>query len=248
MRTLFDAALLDTTLLPGLVRSGQLGEYFPEVQEIVGFGGGRSGHKALWPHTIQVVSQCPPNLRIRWAALFHDVAKPDCIVYHNGDVQFHGHEEKGARLFEKAAQRTHFFNEEEVKHISFLIRHLGMPEEYDEEWTDSAVRRLYKTAGIYFDDLILLARADVTTKHDNKREALRKRMDSLSTRAVELARIDAIPPALVTGLGDVLAAEFGVKGRDLGVLMNQAKAAVEDGKLPRQADPTVVISYLRGVR
>jgi poly(A) polymerase len=233
--------------LEGLNQDGTLAEMFPEVHAMVGFGGGDTGHKDLWGHTKQVVAQTLRVPHLRWAALFHDVGKPSCFTKEaNGEVSFHLHEGKSARLFNQAASRTKLFTREERDLIYFLIRNLGHVEAYEPHWTDSAVRRLRVDSQGHLDDLLALARADITTKHANKRAAHHQRMKELKDRVEDLTALDSIPPALPTGLGLRITAEFGIPpgpplGRALGVL----KAAVEAGHLPRQADPQVLVDYLR---
>jgi hypothetical protein len=248
LRTRLDQILLQDPYegLETLQTTGELRTLLPEVQGIVGFGGLEEGHKDLWDHTRKVVSQCVPDIRVRWAALFHDVGKPSHFKKVGGEVQFHGHEMESARLWWVATNRLDdHFSRDERQYIQFLIRYLGNIEEYGPEWTDSAVRRLAKLVGTYMGDLVNLARADITTKHDNKRRAHHARMNELEERVQKLAAEDAVVPPLVTGLGNVLTVEFGVSGRDLGALLKVARDAVESGDLERQAEPSVVVAYLR---
>lgn len=220
---------------------------FPEVEGLVGFGGDGTGHKDLWDHTKQVVAQSLQFSVLRWAALFHDVGKPSCIRRNaNGDIAFHGHEQKSANMFEKAAIRSGFFSKEETREIKLLIHDLGNVEEYDSNWSDSAVRRLLKATRDHFNDLVSLARADISTKNAAKREQHHRRMKELKDRAWELDRLDSIPPALPTGLGIALTTEFGIPpSKALGDLMKTLKAAVETGGLPRQASIDEVLAYTR---
>jgi hypothetical protein len=244
----WDSALLSPNVvqeLDDLYLSGELAARFPALKEIVGFGDGRE-HKDLWLHTRHVVAQTIPAIHIRWAALFHDVGKPRCYSKVAGEVKFIGHEAVSAKTFRRAAQDTGFFSKDEARDIEFLIYNLGHVEEYDRSWTDSAVRRLYKLAGAHFDDLVALARADITTKHQNLRRAHHERMHELRTRAEELARLDAIPPALIKGLGEALMAEFGLApSKELGVLMSKLKTAVEAGELPRSAPVEEAVAFAR---
>jgi poly(A) polymerase len=233
--------------LEGLCQNGTLAQVFPEVHVLVGFGGGKSGHKDLWPHTKKVVAQCVPRLNVRWAALFHDVGKVKCFTRGpDGEVSFHGHEAVSAKLFMQAVRRTQLFSREEADWIRFLIYHLGHVEEYDDSWTDSAVRRVHTLAGPHFEDLMALAQADVTTMKAEKRAQHHERVSALRKRALEIAAKDAIPPALPKGLGDVLSTEFGIpKSKALGDLMKKLTTAVEEGKLPRQPSFDECFSYVR---
>lgn len=232
--------------LDKLNADGTLATLFPEVAVMVGFGGGDTGHKDLWGHTKQVVSQCVRRPLVRWAALFHDIGKPRCFRRDNAEVSFHGHEAVGAKLFLAIARRTKLFTEEEERHVHTLLLNLGYVESYDAAWTDSAVRRLYKETEAVFDDLVDLARADITTKHETKRRRHHERMHAFKERTLSLAQADAIPPALPKGLGDVLSEELGIpKSKQLGDLMNALKAAVERGELPRPPSVEAALNYAR---
>lgn len=222
-----------------------LNEDFPEVQVIVGFGGLEEGHKDLWSHTCMVVEQTPPKLEVRWAALFHDVGKVQCFRRIRGEIQFHGHEIVSARQFLTAAKRRKW-DKTQRDTICFLVRHLGHIEEYDSSWTDSAIRRLGVIAGEHLQDLVSLARADITTKHAYKRRAHRAKMDELEERLAYVKELDSRVPALVTGLGIVLTQELGIPpSKALGDLMKSLTAAVECGELARQAEPSVILEYIR---
>lgn len=248
-RPSFEQALLSPHAYDQLevLRSTGAFMVFPEIEALVGFGGGDTGHKDLWDHTKKVVSQSLQTSVLRWAALFHDVGKPKCIRRDaKGAIAFHGHEAMSAKMFKKAAQKVGFFTEEETRYIGLLIYDLAKVEEYDSTWTDSAVRRLLRGTKAHFNDLVSLARADISTQNAAKREQHHRRMKELKDRAWELDRIDAIPPALPKGLGTSLTQEFGIPpSATLGKLMDALKAAVESGDLPRQSDISTVLQYVR---
>jgi hypothetical protein len=71
-------------------------------------------------------------------------------------------------------------------------------------------------------------------------------MKELKDRVDDLTALDTIPPALPTRLGLRVTAEFGIPpGPQLGRVLGVLKDAVEAGHLPRQADPQVLVDYLR---
>ena len=224
---------------------GLLDEIYPEVAAMVGFGGAKQGHKDLWWHTKLVVEQCVQRREVRWAALFHDVGKVPTFSRDGGKVSFHGHEVVSARLFDKAARRTGV-EDAFRKHVRFLIRHLGHVESYQHDWTDSAVRRLHRDTKLHWGDLLALARADITTKHADKRRRHHSRMKELADRAEAIAKKDAELPLLPKGLGTVLIQELGITpGPGLGRLMKELEAAVKSGDVEPRADAEIYVAYLR---
>jgi predicted RecB family endonuclease len=128
--------------------------------------------------------------------------------------------------------------------ISFLIRNVGFVEAYESSWTDSAVRRLGKDLGVYVQDTLALSRGDITTANDGKRKRFLAQVSELEHRIEDLAKQDAIPPALPKGLGDALGARLGLPpGRELGEVMKALKARVEAGELPRNAAIEVYLPH-----
>jgi len=245
-----EAVLMGRDVEEGLERlrsTGTIATMFPEVEALVGFGGGDTGHKDLWGHTKRVVAQCLRQPHLRWAALFHDVGKVRCFQRAaDGTVSFHHHEVVSARLFRQADVRTQLFTKLEADRVHFIVENLGYVEGYETDWTDSAVRRVYRHAGRHFEDLMAVARADITTKHMNKRLRHLRRMHEFRVRAEELARLDAIPPALPKGLGEVLSKTFDIPpSRELGNLMKVLKDAVETGTLERQPSIADVLAFIQ---
>jgi poly(A) polymerase len=234
--------------LQELVVDGELQRVFPEVHAMVGFGGVEQGHKDLWEHTKQVVHQCPREHIIRWAALFHDVGKVQCFTRNSeGEVSFHHHEVVSARLFRQAARRTQLFNVRETSTISFIIENLGYLEAYESSWTDSAVRRLYNTlGGANFEMLLSLSRADITTKHESKRQAHHSRIKELEVRAKVIQKADSITPMLPSGLGEDISRAFGIPpSPTLGKIMNRLREAVKGGELPWPPTVEEALEYVR---
>lgn len=227
-----------------LQSSGVLAELYPEVQAMVGFGGDGQGHKDLWAHTKQVVRQSIRRPAVRWAALFHDVGKVKTFSTESGKVTFHSHEAVSARLFERAARRTDVPSDFRIE-VSFIVRHLGYLEAYQRDWTDSAVRRVHKELGVQFDDVLALARADITTKRPERRQRHHERMAELAARAHAIAAEDARLPPLPKGLGAEIIRHFALRpGPFVGTLMKALEAAIEEGELPPRAETEHYLAYL----
>ena len=155
-------------------------------------------HKDVLAHTIAVVRRSPPDLTVRLAALFHDVAKPKTRSIGPNGVSFHHHEVVGARMTRERMRALRFSNElvQDVSQLVYL--HLRM-HTYQMGWTDSAVRRFVRDAGHLLDELLALTRADCTTRNKRKAEALARRIDELEARIEELREqeeLSAIRPDL----------------------------------------------------
>ena len=78
--------------LEALVDSGLANEFVPELPALAVEQDPIHKHKDVLAHTIAVVEKTNPRLRLRLAALFHDVGKPATREFGKGGVSFHHHE------------------------------------------------------------------------------------------------------------------------------------------------------------
>jgi poly(A) polymerase len=218
-----------------LLDCGVLRVVFPEVHAMVGFGDGEWRHKDVWKHTKQVVRQAVPRLEVRWASLFHDIGKVKTrSIDPQGKVHFLGHAEVGTRMFDKLERRLGMFSPEpELRDtVRFLILHHLRANQYDPSWTDSAVRRFARELGEHLDDLLCLARADITTKRPEKKRKGLNQIEELAGRITQLAAEDAKLPPLPSGIGDEVMKTFGVPpSRLIGEIKKALEAAIASGEI-----------------
>ena len=229
---------------------GGLDAWIPEVAAMVGFGDNEWRHKDVWKHTKQVVKQSVPRLEVRWGALLHDIGKPKTRrIDERGNVSFHGHAEVGAAMFRKRVADRLGFEGEQRERIHFLILHHLRAAQYDDTWTDAAVRRFYKQMGQGLRDLLDLSRADITTKRPEKRRRGVRQISLLAKHIRDLQEEDSKVAPLPKGLGTVIMKEFGVPpSKRLGDLMQQLKAAVDAGDLEAEQPAEHYIAYLAAHR
>ena len=234
--------------LDTLLDSGALRAIFPEVHAMVGFGDGEWRHKDVWKHTKQVVRQAVPRLEVRWASLFHDIGKIKTrTISPDGKVHFLGHAEVGTRMFDKLERRVSMFSPEPAlrETVRFLILHHLRANQYDPSWTDSAVRRFARELGAHLDDLLCLARADITTKRPEKKRRGLMQIEELAGRITQLAAEDAKVPPLPSGIGDAVMKAFGLPpSRKIGDIKRDLEKMIERGeieaRLPAEAYVAIV--------
>ncbi|MCL2824712.1 MAG: HD domain-containing protein [Polyangiaceae bacterium] len=235
--------------LDALLDCGALYILLPEVHALVGFGDGEWLHKDVWKHTKQVVYQAEPIIELRWSALLHDIGKPQTrSIAPDGEVHFFGHAELGARMFDRIERRLHLFAQDPSlkKSIRFLILHHLRANQYERTWTDSAVRRFAREIGAELDNLLLLSRADITTKRPEKKTRGLEQLDELSARITELAEIDAIVPPLPSGVGNDIMQVFGLPpSRLIGDIKRALETAIENEEILSHQGSEYYVDLLR---
>ncbi|MBS9374575.1 CCA tRNA nucleotidyltransferase [Rhodococcus sp. B50] len=151
-------------------------------------------HKDVYWHSLTVLKQAidledgDPDLVLRWAALLHDIGKPDTKRNEpHGGVSFHHHEVVGAKLVRKRMRALKYSKQmiEDVSRLVFL--HLRFHGYGKGQWTDSAVRRYVHDAGPLLPKLHKLVRADCTTRNKRRAAALRATYDGLEERIERIA-------------------------------------------------------------
>jgi poly(A) polymerase len=169
-----------------LVDTGLADEFLPELPALALEQDPIHRHKDVLAHTIAVTAKTRPELRVRVAALLHDVGKPRTREITPKGVTFHHHEVVGSRMARDRMRALRFSNDlvDEVTELVYL--HLRF-HTYRMGWTDKAVRRYVRDAGDLLEDLNHLVRCDCTTRNQKKAERLARRMDELEERIDVLA-------------------------------------------------------------
>lgn len=229
---------------------GCLDVWLPEVGAMVGFGDNEWRHKDVWKHTKQVVKQSVPRIEVRWGALLHDIGKPKTRrIDDRGNVTFHGHSEVGAAMFRKRVADRLGFEGALRERIHFLILHHLRAAQYDEDWTDAAVRRFYRQMGDGLRDLLDLSRADITTKRPEKRRRGVQQISLLAKRIRDLQEEDRKVAPLPKGLGTAIMEAFGIPpSRRLGDLMKKLEQAAEAGELEARKPAAYYLEHLAAKR
>lgn len=205
--------------LRGIVRSGIAEVFLPELMTLSEQQDPLQRHKDVWEHTLAVVEKTEPELRIRLAALLHDIGKPDTREFGKGGVTFHHHEVVGARMARRRMRELRYPKQlvDEVGQLVFL--HLR-PHTFKMGWTDSAVRRYARDAGDLLDDLNQLVRCDVTTANAKRAAAISRRIDELEERIAELAQQEEINSLRAPIDGNDVMRHLGLSpGRQVGEIM-----------------------------
>jgi poly(A) polymerase len=181
-----------------IVRTGLADHFFPELPKLQLEQDPIHQHKDVLKHTWAVVDKTSPELRLRLAALFHDIGKPNTRAIGDEGVTFRFHEVVGAKMTRKRMTALKY-SQEMIDDVSMLVElHLRF-HTYKMGWSDRAVRRYVRDAGHLLDELNELTRCDCTTRNARKAATLAQRMDELVVRIAELREqedLSRLRPAL----------------------------------------------------
>lgn len=225
---------------------------FPEVARMAGTDQRREfHHKDVFLHTCQVVdnvSEVTDNVWLRFASLVHDIAKPRTKAFKPGiGWTFHGHEDLGARMMKGIFRRLKL-PLEHLPYVEKLVRlHLRPMVLVDQTVTDSAVRRLVFEAGPEIDDLMVLCRADITSKNSKLVKRYLENYDIVMEKIREVEEKDRLRNWQPPVKGDEIMKVCGLSpGREVGILKKAIEEAILEGEIPNEHD--AALAYLLKVR
>lgn len=164
-------------------------EILPEIKRMVGFVQNKYHKYDVFEHTMKAMDAIPKEYPlIRWAALFHDIGKPEsCKDYGTPHASFHGHELISERMARTILNRLKFSNEDKDYVCHLIKNHMF---QITPELGDGAVRRLVAKIGVeYLDDICRLKFADrvgrtgdITLEYDLEQAAIKRRFKKIQEK------------------------------------------------------------------
>ncbi len=233
-----------------LSESGLLKLILPELEAMKGVEtvNGR-GHKDNFRHTLTVVDNVArrsDNVWLRWAALFHDIAKP---VTKRWDASlgwtFHNHNFIGAKMIPRIFRNLRLPLNEKMKYVKKLVElHMRPIALVEETVTDSAVRRLLFDAGEDIEDLMTLCNADITSRNPEKVKRFMANFELVREKMAELEERDRIRKFQPPVTGEEIMEIFALPPcREIGVIKEHIKNSILDGIIPNERQAALRLMY-----
>jgi poly(A) polymerase len=188
--------------------TGALAVVLPEVARLSGVEQPSFHDLDVFSHTTQTTAVVPARMELRWAALLHDIGKPECSsVDPDGRLRFLGHAPRSAELAALVCERLRFSRAQTRSIVHLVGEHMRLSDLAmdNPRAVDRAVRRLDLRASddpsapllVSAEDALELAVADfAATAHRDEAPTVRARLASAIAESRERGTLKRVTSPL----------------------------------------------------
>jgi putative nucleotidyltransferase with HDIG domain len=207
-------------------RTGLLGYVIPELEKCVGVSQDTRYHKYdVFTHCIYTCDNSERTLVLRLAGLLHDVGKSDTRKRIKGRVTFHKHEMASVKRARAFLNRFKYDGKTKEAVLNLIRMHMY---HYTREYTNQAVRRFIKKAGINKGNINNLRELPLFKLRAAERLGNGLKKDPVTKKQLDFEKrirgvFEAGGGLEVKDLhinGHILIEAFGLKGEEIGAVLN----------------------------
>lgn len=200
----------------------------PEINKCVGFEQHTHYHnRDVWEHTIAAVCGIEPKAYLRLTMLFHDLGKPFCYKFYDGEGHFKGHASISADICKNTLEKLRYDSDTVKKAVLLVERH-------DMAMKDDPVlikKHLMKFGSELYFDLLKVHIADDRAKAPvaMERIPIYESAEKTAEKILEEKECFSLKNLAVNG-NDMI--KLGYSGIEIGNRLNFLLNAVIEGKCP----------------
>jgi len=184
----------------------------------------------LYTHIAHTVAAMPNDLTLRWAALLHDLGKPETFTLdERGQGHFYGHAAISAQMADAVLRRLKASNQLRERVVFLIEKHMALPEP-DKKFLRRWLSRFGQEP---LTQLLSLQRGDAIATGTRENMDDYNRMDTILQ---ELLREDACLTVRDLAIGGRELMELGFSGPNIGKCLKQLLLLVLDETLPNTSD------------
>ena len=228
-----------------LFQTRLLGYIVPEVFTLTIPVSSKIHSKNLWKHTKMVVESSSYDVDVRWAALLHDIAKPQTRMENEKDssIHFFQHEHLGSEMAESICRRLRMSSGQRKSVCGLIAMHhkIGdiVSRRYDPPVSKSGLRRIARECmerECCLNSLIDLFAADCTSKNKAVQERQRAHVNLLRA-AVSVMEDEDARPKLPKGIGHAIMEKYNLSpGPEIKKIKDVLDELLLDGKITSDMD------------
>lgn len=212
------------------------------------------GHKDVFLHSLAVldnVAAASGNPYLRWAALLHDTGK--AVTKHFDEKNgwtFRNHDYIGTKIVFRIFKRLKLPLNENLRYVQKIVGlHMRPIVLVEDKVTDSAVRRLLFEAGNDIEDLMILCKADITTKNENKQKQYRENLSLVEQKLKDIEQKDHVRNFQPPVDGAEIMKVFNLPPcAAVGTIKSAIKDAILDGKIPNDHEAAYRLMIEEGAK
>lgn len=204
-------------------------QVIPELAPTIGFEQHNAHHiYDVFTHICHVTAATPSILSLRWAALLHDIGKPDTFSWgEDGQGHFYGHDRLSAQMAEEILYRLKAPNTLREEVVFLISRHMARLEadkrllrRHLSKWGEEKLRKL-----------LLLQKADLSSK-GVENEAFH--FDKIQLLLEELLSENSCLTLRDLAVNGHDLMNLGLSGAAIGTQLNSLLTRVLDEELPNE--------------
>lgn len=204
----------------------------PEIKDCCGFQQRTHYHdRDVWEHTIGTVCAVPPVLRLRLTMLFHDLGKPSCYKFYEGEGHFKGHGIISASICQRVMSELKF-DSEMSKKVLFLVERHDMEMKNEPSVIKKQLRRFGEEG--YF-DLLEVHIADDSAKAAEARGRIEtyRQAGEAAKKIIRENQCFSLKNLALNG-NDIM--ELGYSGKEVGNALEFLLNSVIEGKCDNDSE------------